>query len=69
VTDYDHTIGREVDIQLQPVGTGRNPTFERSHGVFRAERATAAVCKHTWTKRAAEKRHTGTIAPQGFGKC
>ena len=57
MTDHDHTIGREVDIQLQPVGTGRNPTFKRGHGVFGAERATASVCKHTWTERAAKKRH------------
>ena len=46
-----------MHVQLQPVGTGREPTFERGHGVLRAERAAASVCKHAGTRRPLEEGH------------
>ena len=42
VDDHD-AISRQVDVQLQAVGAGRHPALEGGKGVFRAERASAAV--------------------------
>ena len=55
MTHDGHTVGGEVYVQFQPVGTGRKPTLERGHGVLRSERAAATVRKHTWTERAPKK--------------
>ncbi len=59
VAHDDHPVGGEMHVQLQPVGTGREATLERGHGVLRAERAAASMCKHAGTRRAFEEGHDG----------
>ena len=57
VTHDDDTIGRQMHVEFQPVGTGCQPTLERGNGVLRAERAPAPVCKDAGTRRPREESH------------
>jgi hypothetical protein len=45
VTHDDDPIGRKVYVELEPVGTGGEPTLERGHGVLGAKCATASMRK------------------------
>ena len=57
VTHDDDTIGRQMYIEFQPVGTGCQPTLERGNGVLRAECAPAPVCKDAGTRCPLEESH------------
>jgi len=57
VTHDDNTVGRQVHVQLQPVGACCQPTLERGHRVLRAKRASAPVREHPGTQRPLEEGH------------
>jgi hypothetical protein len=46
-----------MHVELQPVGSRREPTIERGHGVLRAQRTAAPVSKDTRGRRALEESH------------
>ena len=51
---HGHAVGRQVHVQLEAVGAGREPEVERRQRVFRTERASAAVRED---QRMGVKRH------------
>ena len=46
MTDYDDAVGRQMHIQLESIGTCGVAAIKRRDGVFRPERAPAAMRKH-----------------------
>lgn len=46
-----HTIGRELDVDLEAVGAEGQAVVERRHGVLRGEPRATAVRKHQGTRR------------------
>jgi hypothetical protein len=57
VTDDDDPVGGKVHIELQPVGTRRQPAFERGDGVLGTKRAAASMGKHAGPRRRFEEGH------------
>jgi len=44
--DNDDAVAREVDVELQGIGTGRKSAIERGNRIFRSNLAAAAVGEH-----------------------
>ena len=43
MTDYDHAICRQVNVELESVGSCRQPLIEGGKGILRTQRTTASV--------------------------
>src|SRR5688572_24352560 len=47
--DDRHAVGRQVNVELEPIGAGGAAEIESGHRVLRTERAAAAVREHERT--------------------
>ena len=44
--NHDNLVAREVDVELEAIGAGRQSAIERCNRVFRANLAAAAMREH-----------------------